>query len=614
MRQFLSRHHVVTRFVVWLAAYTAVTSFTRPIFFGDTRGYAVSILQFIRGDPLPYWGDNAFWDFGHVLWRPTGYFVFKTISPLTSLWVGQDLRTNIAACLLVLSWIAGFLTLLLLNAVLRRLCNREWPANLMTVGFLFAQSFLNFAQTGCSYISGLLLLQFALFVLIFGISRSAGTWPVSLAAGAALAAAVGFWFLYILAFPAAVALPLYFFGKITRKRIQLALLTATFSGFFVAIIYGLVIAHLGLYRVRDLMIWISASSHGVDHVRGFARLAFGFCRSVINMGNDGVSFKRFLRRDPYNPVSIWQFPVLGVAKFLFFYSVVAAIVVALWESQQRKILLGLLFGSAPLMGFAVLWQGGDMERYLPIFPFLFMAISLSLCDGRSPRWSRMWTVIFVVVLVLINGAAFLRWHSSSRKEYQLSRIVGLRPLLKNGSQIVVLEDELTEIKNDPLNTTAQDDALPIYIVTGTGTSKVLHWREDFAALAFSVWEAGADVWVSKRLLKPRPVVNTTWVEGDDGRISWQEVYFFFSGLDMGASAGNEDGFELVLPSSKNRNLMNALSSDRLGRERPGRVAMPQSRQPSQRICEAAEVALLSPRPGPDCDHPHVGVYLLFPIQ
>jgi hypothetical protein len=129
-----------------------------------------------------------------------------------------------------------------------------------------------------------------------------------------------------------------------------------------------------------------------------------------------------------------------------------------------------------------------------------------------------------------------------------------------------------------------------------------------------VWEAGADVWVSKRLLKPRPVVNTTWVEGDDGRISWQEVYFFFSGLDMGASAGNEDGFELVLPSSKNRNLMNALSSDRLGRERPGRVAMPQSRQPSQRICEAAEVALLSPRPGPDCDHPHVGVYLLFPIQ
>jgi len=540
-----------TRFVLWFAVYAAVTCFTRATFFGDTRGYALSILQFIRGEPHP-----LFLDFGHVLWRPTGWLVFKIIGSLTSRFVGPDLRTNIAACLFLVNWVAGLLALVVLNAALRLLCSREWPATLTTIGFLFSQSFLNFSQTGCSYITGLSLLLFALFLLILGISRSEGIWPISLAAGAAIAGAVGFWFLYILALPGALALPFFLPGKITKKRAHLALWTTIFFGFFVALIYGAVIAHLELYRVRDLSTWISGSSHGIENVRGLGRSVFGFCRSVINMGDDGLSFKRFLRRDPYNPVSIWQLSLLSFGKLLCFcFVIISMVVFSLRKPRQRKMMLGLLLGSAPVMGFALYWQGGDMERYLPMFPFLFLAASSFLCNCESPRWSLPLAMILVMGLVLANGGALLKWRSSSRKEYQLSRIAFIRPLLKTGSQIAVLDDEVSETKSDPLHTTAEDDALPFYFVVANGSSKVSHWRGDFASMAFSAWDVAGDVWVSKRLVRPRPTAHMSWVEGDDRRISWHDIYFFFLQMDMGVSVGGDDGFALVVPSSKNRDFM-----------------------------------------------------------
>ena len=554
-RAALSRRRAGTRFVLWFAIYAAVTSLTRATFPGDTRGYVLSILQFLRGEPHP-----LFLDFGHVLWRPTGWLVFKIIGSLTSRFVGPDLRTNVAACLSVLSWVAGLLALVLLNAALRLLCSREWPATLTTIGFLFSQSFLNFSQTGCSYITGLSLLLLGLFLLIFGINRSEGIWPISLAAGAALAGAVGFWFLYIFALPGALTLPFFLPGKITKKRAHLALWTTIFSGLFVALIYGAVIAHLELYRLRDVLTWVSGSSHGIENVRGLGRAVFGFCRSVINMGDDGLSFKRFVRRDPYNPVSVWQLPLLSFGKLLCFYFVIISMVVfGLREPRQRWTMLGLILGSAPILGFAIYWQGGDMERYLPMFPFLFLAVACFLCDCQLPPWSRLLAVILVMGLVLANGGVSLKWRSSSRKEYQLSRIAGVRPLLKAGSQIAVLDDEVSEIKSDPIHTTVEDEALPIYFVVASGSSKVLHWREDFASMACSAWDAAGDVWVSKRLLSPRPTADMFWVEGDDRRISWHDIYFFFSQMDMGVSVGGDDGFELVVPSSKNRDFMRHLA-------------------------------------------------------
>jgi hypothetical protein len=81
------------------------------------------------------------------------------------------------------------------------------------------------------------------------------------------------------------------------------------------------------------------------------------------------------------------------------------------------------------------------------------------------------------------------------------------------------------------------------------------WRESFAAKAQSVWSAGGDFWISKRLLAPRPKAEWNWVEGDDPRITWRDIYEYFSRFDYGQGVGGDDGFVLLTRSPKNNRLL-----------------------------------------------------------
>jgi hypothetical protein len=45
------------------------------------------------------------------------------------------------------------------------------------------------------------------------------------------------------------------------------------------------------------------------------------------------------------------------------------------------------------------------------------------------------------------------------------------------------------------------------------------------------------------------------VESDDPRVSWTDIYTFFSQLQMGQSVGGEDGFMLLLPSPQNEKIL-----------------------------------------------------------
>jgi hypothetical protein len=122
--------------------------------------------------------------------------------------------------------------------------------------------------------------------------------------------------------------------------------------------------------------------------------------------------------------------------------------------------------------------------------------------------------------------------------------------------VVLLDDELAELRRDPLHSGTQDDVLPTYILLTAGTSSVPVWRQDFSSLALSVWDSGADVWVSKNLLGPQPTADMAWVEGDDKRISWQDIYQVFSQLEINPSVASPDGFALLSASSKNHTFLN----------------------------------------------------------
>jgi hypothetical protein len=83
----------------------------------------------------------------------------------------------------------------------------------------------------------------------------------------------------------------------------------------------------------------------------------------------------------------------------------------------------------------------------------------------------------------------------------------------------------------------------------------LTWRNIFAAKTLALWDQGGDVWITKRLLHSHPSPEWEWVEGDDPRVTWKDIYLFFAQLEMGQSVGGEDGFVLVQHSPRNEQFL-----------------------------------------------------------
>jgi hypothetical protein len=90
------------------------------------------------------------------------------------------------------------------------------------------------------------------------------------------------------------------------------------------------------------------------------------------------------------------------------------------------------------------------------------------------------------------------------------------------------------------------------------TLRVLTWREEFAQEALGAWAAGGDVWVSRRvwLQTPRPEWN--WVEGDDPRVTWEEIPRFFVPLETDQATGGADDFVRLKHNPANTTILAAV--------------------------------------------------------
>ena len=200
----------------------------------------------------------------------------------------------------------------------------------------------------------------------------------AIAAGIALAGAVGFWALYILVIPATLAFPLVWFGLERRRWWLACIVTATFV-LVLGSAYALAIERLGIRDLAGLKSWVTASSHGISNVRGLPRAAFGIPRSFLSMGNDGILFKRYLINDPYNPVTLGDLVRLSLAKGALVYVVLLATLAGLLRGKaERRVLVVAILGGIPVLAFGVSWQGGDVERYMPAYPLVFAAWAMVL--------------------------------------------------------------------------------------------------------------------------------------------------------------------------------------------------------------------------------------------
>jgi hypothetical protein len=540
-----------------VAVYLFVTWLTEPHFMADTVPYADAVLS----------GDRVrIWEFGHLLWRPLGAAARATVfEPLLHALAGADTRAGVVLVLVLTSWVAGLVCVLSLAGIVRRVCRREWVVLVACVAFVFAHGFLNFAQAGASYVAGLAFLLLGMYALARGArggedaARSA-SWLTAMLAGASLALAVGMWFLYIWALPAAIVSPLLLFGW-TRQRLRLVVQTTLACALFGAVIFGAAMGILSIYTVEGFREWVLRASHGAT-TSGFARMVFGFARSFINMGNDGMLFKRFMLKDPYNPVSLVEIFRLSLWKLGLFYLFIAAVVVNLARSGMGRRVLALLTLSAlPMLGFAVVWQGGDIERYLPLYPFVFLALACALESERGIPWLKGVALLFVVLMGVTSVGVMAKPVLRRQEAAVMSRLEAVRPRLKPESTVVTVhqQDELWKANYSfPFNPFFREHANLVYAAAALGTVHTLRWREDFASHAFKTWRAGGDVWLSKRLYASRPRAEWNWVEGF-APMSWTELHEFFAQMETGEAVGDEDGFVLLLNSERNQQRLRPLA-------------------------------------------------------
>ena len=567
-----SGREVLRKYGLVLVVYLLATLFTSAYFMGDTPGYVVSILayegvpRYVAENPVvrDYASQNPFWEFGHLLWRPLGFVLFNLFEPLSRLLVGPDPALNVVFLLVTTGWLAGLLSVFCLQAIALRISGRLWAASVTTIAFIFSQSVLSYVKTGAPYVAGLSLLLLGLYFIIRGEDNPARSRPYAIFAGLSLAGSVCLWLPYVMAVPAALLSPLFLFGNDARRR-RFVLETAIACALAGGLSYGVVMASLGINTRSELGAWVSASTHGIQN-HGVMRAMFGLPRLLINMDNDGMLFKRFLLKDPFNPVTTLDLVRLSLWKIALFYLFAASILFMLMrEARGRRILALLAVNTAFVFAFAVIFVGSTVERYMPLSPLLFLSTAWALGARRQPAWLKAIPVVFIVIMAVMNVSSLAAPVVERRREASAARVEGLLPLLKPESRVVTThwQEELANFyASFPFHPVNRNNNFRLYALMTPGTTQVEKWREAFAATVLSAWGKGGDVWVSQRLLKPSPQPGWNWVEGDDRRVSWRDFNIITSHLELGESVGGEDGFVLLLPSVANHQLLSDVAEGR----------------------------------------------------
>jgi hypothetical protein len=551
--------------LLWIAVTLALILLcTGIIALGDTAVYVADIVAYMgKSSAGPA---NPLWDAGHLLWRPLGWGLLSVLGPFLSTITNWAPAIQATFLLISVSAISGLISVMLWFSLARHFSDSDSIAFLVALAAACSHGCLLYTQSGCSYIFGLTLLTASLYCLIFNrtiagaifYALSVLTWLPYILAGAAL-------LIVILFPPGGASNPAS--QRLARVGWSGAISFTLVSAAITATAYGLVIYRLRLSSLQDVLAWVVASGHGWDQNSRLLRAATGLPRSLLFLGKDGILYKRYLRHDPYSPVTLMDIVSASLWKLASFYLFIACL---LRELLRKRCGWPLLVSAAvviPVVFFAiVVFEPGSPERYLPILPFLVIAISWVLRDFPVSRsFTQTAIAMFLVCVILTNGYAFAGWRTNVMNKTSLARVADLRIRMKPAgtAMITTNQDELAEVLGRlPFDSVNRPAPLPVYHVIVPGNISVKMWRENFAIKTLTIWRASGDVWISTRLLSQRPQPSWNWVEGDDPRIRWRDLPDFFTQIDTDARSGGPDGFLRLAESPANLALLNRLATGR----------------------------------------------------
>lgn len=284
-----------------------------------------------------------------------------------------------------------------------------------------------------------------------------------------------------------------------------------------------------------------------------SRSIFGFPRSFLDLGDLRLNLKRYLLKDRFVHVSISSLVFQGLWKVALFYVAVLSLVWLLCRDLGRKDLAVLAVAFAGNFVLAANFEGGSPERYLPLYPFLFIAVALFLSTNEIPRVVRFSVCVVMVAAIAGNVWNTNVWRIHAEQAAAVNRLVGVLPLAP-GSQIFVVGqfDNVADLRHSaPFHEINRE---PGFNVNGiyTPMMNTAHWRQVFAKRVLDTWERGGTAWVTSRLWSERPLPEWNWSEGDDKNLSWNEVVRFFGILDHTPERQSNDRFVMLVQSPKNR--------------------------------------------------------------
>jgi hypothetical protein len=561
--------------VVTLGTYASMILFMKPLSFGDTIFYVKDILA---AGPHPQLSDlRTMFDFGHLLWRPLGWALSHAIQALAPSSLRGEERITVLKTLIGISVISGAIATIVLHLICQRLGFRRAVSSVVCATFVCSNAVVYAATTGLSYMLGLTFLMVAFWLAIRSEPRHAqGVYRTIWLAGMLLALSATSWFPFVLVVPAVAAAALVRWDdpQILPTRDLLFSRAVHLMGATVVTgvaILGAAALVLHIHNIAEIKAWVTASAHGWRQSQNFLRLGMGLPRCCVALTDDaGVVWKRFLFHDPLAPVKPQDLLRSSLMLMVAFYFGLFFLIHTLTQSSKGRVFLWLLMIAAvPVLVFAVfLFEPSSIERYIPAFPFYFVALGYQLQSNWPNQKQRSLALIYPGVLILFSITTYNNWKVTGHWEPARARLQELREQLPPGSTVALLgnwDEVFLFVKDNPLNDRFSQ-SLNLWVVLQPAHERVFIWRELLAERGLTTWGT-SEMWLSERLLAETPLPEWGWVEGDDRAIYWSQVPKFCRRLQYDKKLGNTDGFVRLARTQTNRELLESAAAGHL----PGSV-------------------------------------------
>ena len=523
----------------------------------DTTFYVSQIVEYQAKAAAP---PSLLWEFGHLLWRPTGYALWRALHPFMVGWSHDNPNIEITAVLMGVNFLTGIALAILCFFLCRTLGLVERAAVIVTAGFILLNTILRYMHSGMSYNPGLAFQMAALLCLLWAAGAPRQRSGLAVLGGIMLALSFCVWFPYVLTVPSILLASLIGLqavgqkpGRIGSRLRVTAIGTATTAGVAIALFAtGALVNHYSSYS--SLKGWVANSAHGVETQNRLVRLPTGITRSFVFFGDLGVNLKRFVLGDPYAPV---HFPDLlpALAKVMLVSAGLLLLMALLALRRNGWPALAILISAfAPAILFSVLlFEPSEPARLEPAYPALLVAICAVLILPGAAKIGRPSLAAFLMIMALINLWAYC-WslRIESAKVSERAELIHEHAAPRGIGILLSFRDPVSGfIQKEPFNPLNSPDALPLFHVIETGNVGLETWRSAVACRILQAWSDGGEAWLSDRLRASRPRPEWEFVERDDSRVHWTDLPSYFNVLKTVGHAGGDDGFWRVAKSSPN---------------------------------------------------------------